>query len=161
MIEGRELTIYTDHKPITYALTKLNSSITQTPRRTRYLLLISEFTSNIRHVDAQNNVVADSLLRVVELYCPTNIDLAELAAVQERDEYIARVSNCSNNNSNVSIKKLYGPMVNKPIYYEISKTTARTYLPEKFRRIAFENIHNVSHPGINIRLLRSFHLKIV
>ena len=148
LFEGRELTIYTDHKPITYALSKLNSSNSETPRRTRYLLFISEFTNDIRHIDGQSNVVADSLSRVAELYCPTNIDFAELAAAQETDDYVARISNCNNSNSKVSLKKLYWPTVNKPIYCELSKNTARPYLPEKFRRIAFDNIHSISHPGV-------------
>lgn len=149
LFEGRELIVYTDHKPLTYAFSKINSN-TETPRRTRYLLFISEFTTDIRHVGGQDNVVADSLSRVAELYCPTDIDFAELANAQETDDYIKQVLNYSNMNSNVSIKKINSPLLDKPIYCEISKDIARPYLPEKFRRLAFDNIHNLSHPGIRV-----------
>lgn len=147
LFEGRELIVFTDHKPLTYAFSKLNSNA-EIPRRTRQLLFISEFTTDIRHVGGQQNVVADSLSRVAEIRCPTAIDFAELAVAQEGDDYITRMAWDSNTSSKVVIKKITSPMVNKSIYCEMSKEIARPYLPVSFRRKVFDNVHNLSHPGI-------------
>lgn len=149
LFEGRELIIFTDHKPLTYAFSKLNGN-TETPRRMRHLLFISEFTTDIRHVSGKNNVVADSLSRVAELFCPTTLDFAELATAQDADDYITNWSNNNSQNSSVIIKKIVTPLAMKPIYCEISKDVIRPYLPEKFRKQAFENIHGLSHPGIKV-----------
>ncbi|GBP49333.1 Retrovirus-related Pol polyprotein from transposon 297 [Eumeta japonica] len=83
-IEGRQLTIYTDHKPITYAFAKIGTD-SETPRRTRRLLFISEFTTDIRHVSGEGNAVADALSRVDEITCPTTINFEELSAAQSDD----------------------------------------------------------------------------
>ena len=45
-VEGRVFTIFTDHKPLTFALSSANSD-KWTPRQTRHLSFISEFTSDI------------------------------------------------------------------------------------------------------------------
>ena len=48
MVEGREFSVYTDHKPLTRALT--SRSTQHTPRQIRHLDFVSQFTSDIRHV---------------------------------------------------------------------------------------------------------------
>ena len=60
-LEGRIFTLYTDHKPLTTALT---SQADRSPRQTRHLSYIAEFTSDIRHIKGKFNVVADALSRV-------------------------------------------------------------------------------------------------
>ena len=60
-VEGRAFTIFTDHKQLTFALSSPNSD-KWTPRQTRHLSFISEFTSDIRHVDGKDNVVPHSQL---------------------------------------------------------------------------------------------------
>ncbi|GBP69249.1 Retrovirus-related Pol polyprotein from transposon 412 [Eumeta japonica] len=80
-IEGRQLTIYTDHKPITYAFANIGTD-SETPRRTRQLLFISEFTTDIRHVSREGNAVAD---RESTITCPTRTNFEELGAAQSDD----------------------------------------------------------------------------
>ena len=60
LLEGRRFTVWTDHKPLCGAL---NSSAEKSPRQTRHLSYISEFTTDIRHVAGEANVVADLLSR--------------------------------------------------------------------------------------------------
>ena len=57
-LEGREFTLYTDHKPLT---TAVSSQSDRSPRQTRHLSYISEFTTDIQHVQGKHNVVADAL----------------------------------------------------------------------------------------------------
>ncbi|KAJ8723051.1 hypothetical protein PYW08_002963 [Mythimna loreyi] len=70
MFEGKKLVIYTDHKPLTFAFSRKVSE-KETPRRTRQLAYISEFTTDIRHVTGDKNIVADALSRVETIDCPT------------------------------------------------------------------------------------------
>ena len=60
-LEGRPFVIFTDHKPLTHAMT---TSAPKTPRQTRHLCFLSEFTTDIRHISGKDNVVADALSRV-------------------------------------------------------------------------------------------------
>ena len=59
-LEGRPFTAWTDHKPLCGALA---SSTERSPRQTRHLTYIAEFTSDIRYVPGASNVVADYLSR--------------------------------------------------------------------------------------------------
>ena len=54
-IVGREFCVLTDHKPLTFDK--------YTPRQTRHLDFISQFTADIRHVHGYANPVADALSR--------------------------------------------------------------------------------------------------
>ena len=61
ILEGRVFTIFTDHKPLTYALSC--STDAWTAKQCRQLSYVAEFTSDIQHVPGQENVVADALSR--------------------------------------------------------------------------------------------------
>ena len=58
-IEGRRFHIYTDHKSLTFAFA--SSSDRWTLRQQRHLAVISEYTTDVRHVEYRNNAVADAL----------------------------------------------------------------------------------------------------
>ena len=62
MVEGREFCIFTDHKPLTRTLP--SRSTQHSPQQVRHLDFISQFTSDIRHVQGTDNLVADALSRV-------------------------------------------------------------------------------------------------
>lgn len=146
LIEGRELTVFTDHKPLTYAFSK-HSSDKETPRRTRQLLYISEFTSNIQYVTGNDNAVADALSRTVEsIVCPTNIDFDEVAQAQETDQQLSDF--LARSNKEQRLQRIHSPLCNSPIYCNINKDCVRPYIPEQFRKLVFDKSHSISHPGI-------------
>jgi RNase H-like domain found in reverse transcriptase len=60
-LEGRRFTLYTDHKPLTFALKK--AADPWTARQQRQLAFLAEYTSDIRHVAGGDNVVANTLSR--------------------------------------------------------------------------------------------------
>ena len=78
-LEGREFTLYTDHKPLT---TAVNSQSDRSPRQTRHLSYISEFTTDIQHVQGKHNVVADALSRLSPVFAPED---QENSAVNAND----------------------------------------------------------------------------
>lgn len=145
MFEGREIIIYTDHKPLTFAYTKTSAN-SESPRRTRQLLYISEFTTDIRHVSGIQNSAADALSRIDAIACPSPIDYQQLAQAQERDSDIIQALT---QQSNLTIKQVTLPASNIKLHCEMSTPYLRPYLPEQCRRIAFDAVHNISHPGIN------------
>lgn len=144
MVEGREFTVYTDHKPLTFAFFKINSE-SETPRRTRHLIYISEFTTSIQYISGDNNKIADALSRVATVDCPTVINFDELAQSQEHDDNIPELLKCTN--SHFQLKKKRLPTCEEYIYCDVSNNKIRPYLTEPFRRIAFNSIHNLCHPG--------------
>jgi cleavage and polyadenylation specificity factor subunit 1 len=66
MVEARHFVIFTDHKPLTYAFGQKHDKCS--PRQFNHLDFISQFTTDIRHISGQHNVVADALSRV-EVVC--------------------------------------------------------------------------------------------
>ena len=63
LLEGREFTLFTDHKPLTSAL--FRSSPPWSARQQRHLSYIAEFTNNIIHLPGEQNIVADALSRPI------------------------------------------------------------------------------------------------
>ncbi|GFU51359.1 transposon Ty3-I Gag-Pol polyprotein [Trichonephila clavipes] len=62
MLEGRNFIIYTDQKPLIYAFKQNPNKCS--PRQLRHLDLISQYSTNIRHVQGSENTVADALSRI-------------------------------------------------------------------------------------------------
>ena len=60
-IEGRQVTLFTDHRPLTFVYKDMSDK--WSPRQQRHLCFVSEFTTDIRYVPAADNVVADALSR--------------------------------------------------------------------------------------------------
>ena len=85
MLEGRPFYVYTDHKPLIYAFNAKPDRYS--PREIRQLDFISQYTTDLRHVKGQDNVVADILSRpnVSALHTDTRIDFALLGEAQKSD----------------------------------------------------------------------------
>lgn len=148
MFEGRQLIIFTDHKPLIHAFSKLKKDNSEIPRRTRQIIFISEFTSDIRYISGPDNIVADTLSRIETITCPTSIDFEQLADAQLTDEYLQFTVN--NSDSNITLRKIHLPYCNKLIYCLVDNGQIRPYLTSNFRKIAFDSVHGMSHPGIRV-----------
>jgi cleavage and polyadenylation specificity factor subunit 1 len=76
MFEARQFVIFTDHKPLTYTFTQDRDMCS--PWQFNHLDFISQFTTDIRHISGQDNVVADALSRMEAVCTPVSPeDLAE------------------------------------------------------------------------------------
>lgn len=84
ILEGRNFTVFTDHRPLVFALH--TKSDRYNPRDYRQLDFISQFTTDIRHIAGNDNIVADTLSRA-SLHSTTEekLDMEILADEQVRD----------------------------------------------------------------------------
>ena len=89
-IEGCVFTVFTDHKLLTFSLHTRSDK--HSPQQLRHLDFISQFTSDIRHIQGLLNPVADALscveLNAVESSSPT-IDLEAMALAQDNCEFLS------------------------------------------------------------------------
>ena len=141
-LEGRTFTVYTYHKPLVDAISKLSDP--RTAKQQRHLSFISEFTTDIKHLFGKVNVVADCLSR-----CPINnisqgIDYTAMAqaqhASQESQAYPTTITNMQLANMTLHPSGLV-------LLGDISTGTPRPIVPTEFRRNVFETLHNLAHPG--------------
>ena len=144
-VEGRTFTVFTDHAPLCKAI--FSRSQTSSPRQQRHLDYIAQFTSDLRHIKGQENVVADCLSRVTASVFEESepINFLEMAAAQQRDATIAHLQSSSN-----SLKLEYQLMPNQgvSILGDTSTRKFRPLVPLSFRKKIFDSVHNLSHPGI-------------
>ncbi|KAJ2949987.1 hypothetical protein O0L34_g11320 [Tuta absoluta] len=142
LIEGNDdVTVYTDHKPLTHALTKASSD-SDTPRRERQLGFISQFCSRIEYLQGPKNAVADWLSRIEEISCPSSIEFKQLAIDQDQDEELKRLRLKPN------LKFVSVTIDNTPVTCEISTRKPRPYLPLSYRPVVFKAQHDICHAGI-------------
>lgn len=143
-IEGRSCAIFTDHKPLTFAL-RNPPSASETPQRQRYLEYISQFSTDIRHINGSENAAADALSRIAAIDEPISMDYDAIAKAQNNDPELKTLKSVS---SKLNFTNFVFPGSETEVVCETSTGRARPFIPETFRRAAFESVHNLSHPGI-------------
>ena len=145
-VEGRLFHIRTDHKPLTYALSI--QSDRHSPRQIRHLDFISQFTSDIRYIKGNDNVVADALSRVeVNVLHDGSpvVDLAMLATAQQQELYLIRLQLSS---SSLVLESKPLPDSDLEIVCDVSTGVPRPVVPTSLCRMVFHSLHSLSHPGV-------------
>lgn len=141
MLEARDFIIYTDHKPLTFAFKqKLDKA---SPRQARHLDYISQFSTDIRHIAGENNVVADALSRIEAI--ESTLDYSKLAAAQEKDNELQTIRGTD---SALQLKLVQIPNTDARILCDVSTEKVRPYITTEFRRAAFNSVHQLAHPGV-------------
>ena len=141
-LEGRQFHVLTDHKPLTFALsTKLDR---HSPRQARHLDYIAQFTSNIRHVQGPENVVADALSRIETNALlsgqPPVVDFAAMAKAQTTDHQLRALQS----SSNTALVMEAIPLTDSPdpLYCDVSTGSQRPFVPLSWRRTVFDSLHS-------------------
>ncbi|KAI5755581.1 hypothetical protein M8J77_018107 [Diaphorina citri] len=146
LIEGRKFTIFTDHKPLTFAFRKcLDSS---SPRQLRQLDFIGQFTTDIQHVSGVSNVVADALSRIEEISLSSSIDLSKFASEQNSDLELQAL--LKQNKTSLVLKSvtIESPVGNFNIVCDVSHGNVRPFVPASLRKAVFTALHGLNHPGV-------------
>ena len=141
MVEGRVFTIFTDHKPLTFGFAQKPEK--QSPRQFRYLHLIGQFSTDVRHVSGKENVVADALSRIAEI--SPALDYARLAESQQADEELHALLR---SDSSLTLKRVALPGTNIEMYCDFATPALRPFITKPFRRQAFASLHDLAHPGV-------------
>jgi cleavage and polyadenylation specificity factor subunit 1 len=138
MLEGRELTIFTDHMAITQAIHVSNQN-RHSPRETRHLAYILEFTSDIRHIKGSENIPADALSRITSITSTTDVTIEELREAQKCDQELHSLID----DKNELLFELHND-----IMCEVKGIIKRPFMPAPLRQRIFNQYHGLSHPGI-------------
>jgi hypothetical protein len=175
MLEGRRFTIYTDHKPLTFALFKAADA--WTARQGRQLSYVAEFTNDIRHVPGVDNVVADNLSRpppaspAASVKVPSGSPAAgsqaatcgkQVGEVKAVSAVAAsgtvldwpgiaarqRVCPATQKALSSSLQLEERPIHGVALLCYVSRGTVRPLIPIEDRRAVFWAVHSLAHPGI-------------
>lgn len=141
MLEERDFTIQTDHKPLTFVF--VQKAERASPRQIRQLDYIGQFTTDIVHIPGAHNEVADALSRLDVISMPVVVSTTELAKQQSQDPELSQVLQ----SADLQLKKLRVDDAEETIYCDISTNTIRPYVPVVLHRRIFDSVHNLTHPS--------------
>ena len=144
-LEERSFKIVTDQKSITRAI--LAPSTNLSPRQSRYIDFIAQFSTDLIYISGSKNVVADCLSRtqcnaLFEKLPP--VSLQEMAAKQQAHASMSYLINSDTTTLSIETPTLS----NKNIVGDLSTGSFRPIVPESMRRQVFDVFHSLSHPGI-------------
>ncbi|GFW04252.1 hypothetical protein TNCV_2670171 [Trichonephila clavipes] len=125
MLEATNFTMFTDHKPLTYAVRQKSDKCS--PRQIRQLDFISQFTTNIVHIPGSDNIAADVLSRVSAITFPSQIDYDCIAETQQTDQELHTLIASG---TSLELKKVTFPNSSIEIMCDLSTGTARPYIPK-------------------------------
>jgi cleavage and polyadenylation specificity factor subunit 1 len=142
-LEGRSFILYTDHKPLTHALSRVSDP--WTPRQQRHLAYVAEFTSDIRHVAGRDNQAADAMSRPpVAAVAPApgeQIDYADMAAQQSTCQATQQLAA----SSTLLVVRL--ELNGTQLLCDVSTGTPRPLVPVAWQKRIFHALHGLAHPG--------------
>lgn len=143
LLEGRDFVIFTDHKPLTFAMT---AATDYSPRQSRHLTFISEFCTNIQHVAGKKNGPADALSRnpLAAVQPPTAVSWEAIATAQAADP-----SDVAAAKSAMTSLQWTTVNLNSGAKLLVDTTTPqqRPYIPAALRHAVFLAVHGLAHPG--------------
>ena len=141
-LEGNEITIYSDHKPLIGALAKPLERANL--RESRQLSFIAQYSPIIKHIAGSKNIVADNLSRPQI----DSISSMSFLSHQLRDELLHTQKEDAELKELLQSKTtaLHLKLING-IYCDVVENIPRPFIPKKLRTKIFKQIHNLAHPG--------------
>jgi RNase H-like domain found in reverse transcriptase/Integrase core domain/Integrase zinc binding domain len=174
-LEGRAFMLFTDQKPLTFALRQ--ASDPWTARQQRQLAFLAEFTSDIWHITSGKNVAMDALSRPAEQEQETGAGLAwaemspglhsfirpgqqppatalsqaAAAAAVDVGELAAAQHSCPQCQQLIAsayLRVQQCKVDNVSLWCDFRTGQARPLVPPTFRQQIFQALHWIVHPGI-------------
>ncbi|CAB0007775.1 unnamed protein product [Nesidiocoris tenuis] len=138
-LEGREVALYTDHKPLIYAFRQKNEKAS--PRQLRHLQFISQYTTDLRHISGKDNTIADTMSRIQAI---SVLDYDIIAQIQEDDDELQKLRQ----DSESLVFKSYPLSSGRHLWCDVSTENIRPYIPRDYRKRFFHQVHDLAHPGV-------------
>ena len=143
-LEGRQFIAFTDHKPLTFCMSKVSDPWSN--RQQRQLLYISEFTTDIRHVQGKDNPVADTLSRATIADVQLGIEYGAMATAQQQDTEVQAYRTATS--SSLQVEDIPFGTHCVTLLCDMSTGRPRPIVPASWRRQVFDLIHGLSHPSV-------------
>ena len=140
ILEGRQFTLFTDHEPLVGMMKKSKDPWSAT--QVRHLATISEFTTDIRHIQGKTNIVADTLSPGPVDHISLGVDFNALTWAQQLDQETSAAWTVI---TDLQLRDIN--FEGQHLLCDVSRGTPRPWVPEMFRRMVFQALHNLSHPG--------------
>ena len=139
-LEGAEVHVLTDHKPLTYWLERPPTS----QRHAAWLVEVQGIIADITHVPGEDNCLADYLSR--------NPELAGDVPTVNATQFQSMLEEVAQQQTETFIQSVRGPSVTVEkvgdIWCETSTGENRVILPEPFRNKVLHVAHSVGHYGV-------------
>ena len=144
IIDGQQVHLFTDHKPLVSAFN--SRSLAKSDRQQRHLGVLTEFVTDCLHIRGQENVVADTLSRSISTVQSDVVDLEAIANAQLNDP--------DTNQHRENLKEFN--LQKGILMCNTDLSFPRPFVPSALRISIFAKFHNLSHPGVKatIRLIR-------
>ncbi len=138
-VEGREFHVLTDHKPLTFSLNTRADK--HSPRQARHLSYISQFT------DTSEDRTMQWLMPRGQNPSSPAIDFTAMAREQLLDNDLKETIN-NPNSSSLKLEQTWLDDSNTTLLCDSSTGKLRPLVPSNMRRLVFDRLHSLSHPGI-------------
>ena len=145
-IEGRQVTLFTDHRPLTFVYK--NISHKWSPRQQRHLCFVSEFTTDIRYVPEHlSRAPVDESRHIANMESVFTgvIDYVDMAKQQAVDIGVQRL--IVDANSSLKIVRCKLPDTHEQLIVDMSSGKPRPLLPGAWTRKIFDINHELAHVG--------------
>ncbi len=150
-LEGRPFQLWTDHKPLIFALHRVSPPTSG--RQQRHLAFISEYNNQLVYLPGTSNVVADALSRPavaaaagVEWVCAA---IADKSPLDLKDMALRRIL-CPQVQAlgpSPGLRIITQKVGDLDLIGDSSTRTFRPLVPRDLRRQVFEHLHGAAHPG--------------
>lgn len=129
------------------------------PRVSRHLAFISEFTTDIRHVRSEENAVADALSRapppirnIAAIQHVPPFNYKSIAQEQHDDPELQQLLT---GDTALTMELILAPDGESRVWCDTSCGSLRPYIPPSCRNSVFHHFHDLNHPGVarSLRLL--------
>ena len=147
-LEGREFTLFTDHKPLVSAVEKPHLNDKRVDREKRQLDFLCSMIrpDKIQHIPGKENIIADALSRAVNnIIFPDEVELLEIHKEQQADSELLAI-----HKDTFVTRKLQLPNGDVKLIYNTETGYDRLCIPEPKRKEILLRAHNtdLAHRGL-------------
>ena len=138
LVQGTQLTLVTDHKPLLSVFTSKKRITLE--RRSRQVEYISQYTTSIRYVRGEENVVADAASR------PEEFDVSVLSLADIRQAQAIDPETQERLNNGTLLRVCFNDD-NVDVLCQQREGKNRIFVPPTLRAKVIDQLHKIAHPG--------------